>query len=216
MSLTEEQRGTVAFDLEKAREICEKIGSRKIFNAGCCTVAEMVTMPEHDEPVFCEVAHPEFCDWCEILPYAVNSLPSLMAEIERLRALPVADVAAYDHRIQEMAARIAELEKWLKKERSARLLEQSSSIRLAYLVENKIDFDDFFEGKALEQLQADGKISIGDHIVGPDQMVPSWQITEEREAAVDFAIEYISANDSNDPGICFCVASLRAMLTEAE
>jgi hypothetical protein len=74
------------FDLERAREICEKIGSRKIFNAGCCTVAEMVTMPEHDEPVFCEVAHPEFCDWCEILPYAVNSLPGLMAEIERLRA----------------------------------------------------------------------------------------------------------------------------------
>jgi len=55
-------------------------------------------------------------------------------------------------------ARIAELEKWLKKERSARLLEQSSSIRLAYLVENKIDFDEFFDGKALEQLQADGKI----------------------------------------------------------
>ena len=46
MTLTEEQRGTVAFDLEKAREICEKIGSRKIFNAGCCTVAEMVTITE--------------------------------------------------------------------------------------------------------------------------------------------------------------------------
>jgi len=55
------------------------------------------------------------------------------------------------------------------------------------------------------------------HLIEDREAEPRvWQITEEREAAVDFAIEYISANDSNDPGICFCVASLRAMLTEAE
>lgn len=55
--------------------------------------------------------------------------------------------------------------------------------------------------------------------IGPDADAKPrvWQITEEREAAVDFALEYISddANDSNDPGICFCVEALRAMLTEA-
>ena len=154
----------------------------------------------------------------------------MVAEIERLRAALVeheehenqthevlGNILGTDDTLENVAkraaARIAELEKWLKKERSARLLEKSVSILLVYLKENDIDFDEFFEGKALEQLQAEGKI-------GPDADAKPrvWQITEEREAAVDFALEYISddANDSNDPGICFCVASLRAMLTEAQ
>ena len=41
---------------------------------------------------------------------SVELLPALIAEVERLRNLPRADVAAYDRRIQEMAARIKELE----------------------------------------------------------------------------------------------------------
>ena len=41
---------------------------------------------------------------------ALRILPELIAEVERLRNLPRADVAAYDRRIQEMAARIKELQ----------------------------------------------------------------------------------------------------------
>jgi len=41
---------------------------------------------------------------------ALRILPELIAEVERLRNLPRADVAAYDRRIQEMAAKIKELE----------------------------------------------------------------------------------------------------------
>ncbi len=109
----------MTFDLEKARVICSKIAGREIFNAGCCTVAEMVTAPGRDEPEFCEVAHPEYCDWCEILPFAVNSLSDAVAEIERLQeenkeldeSLTAAYLLGSHTREQKMAARIKELDK---------------------------------------------------------------------------------------------------------
>ena len=120
--------------------------------------------------------------------------------------------------IDQQAARIAELEKWLKKERSARLLENSPGVRIAYLKENEIDFDKFFDGKALEQLQADGKISIGDHIVGPDQMVPSWQITEERVGLLEYCLEsLLDAPDIEEStGPRHSIELIRAMLKEVE
>jgi hypothetical protein len=122
---------------------------------------------------------------------------------------------------EQLAAHIQELETWLKKERSARLLEKSGSIRLAYLTENDIDFDEFFDGMALEQLQAEGKISIGDHIVETDQMVPNgkcWQITEERKAAIDRGLQFLewsyaknSAHDTKEQ-----IAVLWAMLEASQ
>ncbi|MFA5458203.1 MAG: hypothetical protein WC261_11305 [Synergistaceae bacterium] len=61
--------------------------------------------------------------------------------------------------------------------------------------------------KQWDEVLTDGKISIGDHIVGPDQMVPCWQITEERMRAIRMGEEL--AWD------CKAVAVLRAMLQEA-
>ena len=227
MTLTEEQRGTVGFDLEKARA---GISHYRI---------------ENPSNVDTESALKELVD-------QANLAEDALAEIERLRAALAESEKIVEHksksathwydehlraqtdltqservieqqaaRIKELGssldeaealtkknadlmngylARIAELEEWLKKERSARLLEQTGSILLAYLKENEIDFDIFFDGKALEQLQAEGKI-------GPDARPPCWQITEERMRAIRMAEEL--AWD------CKAVAVLRAMLQEA-
>jgi hypothetical protein len=62
----------------------------------------------------------------------------------------------------------------------------------------------------------DGKISIGDHIVGPDQMVPCWQITEERKKTLIDSIELIELNNYYNDHTMFNLCNmLRAMLTEA-
>jgi len=117
--------------------------------------------------------------------------------------------------IDQQAARIAELEKWLKKERSARLLENSPGVRIAYLKENEIDFDKFFDGKALEQLQAEGKIGSSDH--SSDVTKKVWQITEERKAAIWHAVAVLKENDPDDEHLWDEeIAVRRAMLTEAE
>ncbi len=145
MTLTEEQRGTVGFDLEKNRAAIDSAINSLL---------------------------------CEGWDNEASTVRRLVAEIERLRASLVeheehenqthevlGNILGTDDTLENVAkraaARIKELEKWLKKERSARLLEKSGSILLVYLKENEIDFDEFFDGKALEQLQADGKI-------GPD------------------------------------------------
>ena len=204
----------IGFDLEKARAEVATASARRFSES------------REQARIFCAE---------EILPDALDEIERLRANLgateERVREFEshenqthaiLGAILGTDDTLENVAkramARIAELEKWLKKERSARLLEQSGSIRLAYLVENKIDFDEFFDGKALEQLQADGKISIGDHIVGPDQMVPCWQITEERKAAIDRGLQFLewsyaknSAHDTKEQ-----IAVLWAMLREAE
>ena len=67
-----------------------------------------------------------------------------------------------------------------------------------------------------DECKNDGKISIGDHIVGPDQMVPCWQITEERKATIDRGLQFLewsyaknSALDTKEQ-----IAVLWAMLDE--
>ena len=221
----------IGFDLEKARAADEALpyplDAKEIWISG---KGQMHINPPNAQSIFfnlsdlCEVRNLFHGQAAEIewLNEHINTacLESLRItdeqakEIERLRALPVADVAAYDHRIQEMAARIAELEKWLKKERSARLLENSPGVRIAYLKENEIDFDKFFDGKALEQLQAEGKIGSSDH--SSDVTKKVWQITEERKAAIWHAVAVLKENDPDDEHLWDEeIAVLRAMLREA-
>ena len=117
------------------------------------------------------------------------------------------------NRAWKAEARIEELETGLKKERSARLLEKSGSILLAYLKENEIDFDRFFDGKAQEQLQAEGKIGTSDQF--PDTTKLIWQITEERKNALRFSI---SGEMSPTCSCKYCkdaIATIRAMLEGA-
>ena len=77
--------------------------------------------------------------------------------------------------------------------------------------------------EARRQLRAEGKIGPDaetgnrDHVVGPDQMIPSWQITEERKAAIWHAVAVLKENDPDDEHLWDEeIAVLRAMLREAE
>lgn len=68
--------------------------------------------------------------------------------------------------------------------------------------------------EALQELQAEGKIGNGHHIVGPDQMVPNgevWQITEERIEALRSVGKIEAQILPRKVGNV-----LRAMLTEAD
>lgn len=163
MTLTEEQRGTVAFDLEKARAVDIDLLAatdwgelRARYRAALAEIERLRsairTYREREESAFSEI---EMKD--EFLTRQNARINELEADLEQSERVIEARLEVID----QQAARIAELEKWLKKERSARLLEQSGSILLVYLKENEIDFDEFFDGKALEQLRAEGKI-------GPD------------------------------------------------
>ena len=117
----------------------------------------------------------------ELMNSCLTRIAELEADLEQAERVIEARLDVID----QQAARIAELEKWLKKERSARLLENSPGVRIAYLKENEIDFDKFFDGKALEQLQAEGKI-------GPDATKSrSWQITEERKTMLSHCLEVV-------------------------
>ena len=70
---------------------------------------------------------------------------------------------------------------------------------------------------ARKQLQAEGKIGNGDHIAETDQMVPCWQITEERVGLLEYCLEtLLDAPDIEEiPGPGHSIEVLRAMLTEA-
>ena len=74
-----------------------------------------------------------------------------------------------------------------------------------------------FRSEARRRLQAEGKIGNGDHVVGPDQMVPCWQITEERVGLLEYCLEtLLDAPDIEEiPGPGHSIEVLRAMLTEA-
>ena len=181
---------TGGFDLEKARAADEALpyplDANEIWVSG---KGQMHINPPNAPSIFFTLS-----DLCEFR----NLFHGQAAEIERLRAdLEQSEICirARLDVIDQQAARIAELEKWLKKERSARLLEKSGSILLAYLKENEIDFDKFFDGKALEQLQAEGKIGSSDH--SSDVTKKVWQITDERKAAIGRAIESVVAADSD-------------------
>ena len=67
-----------------------------------------------------------------------------------------------------------------------------------------------FRSEARQLLQADGKIGPG--TVAP----PCWKITEERKAALNSILEYISYDSHDDIEICGHADILRAMLEGAE
>ena len=96
--------------LERAKIIAEKMGDRRIYYAGCWTLAEDLGYSKTGENTeFKEVAHPEDFIWCEVLP-GINLLPELIAEVERLRSDQDAIMAAWDKDAVEHDARIKELE----------------------------------------------------------------------------------------------------------
>ena len=188
------------FDLERAR------GLRDFLQDDCAEVGDV---------------------WAEMIA-EIERLREALDESERVVAHKTKSAAHwYDEHLQaradrvqtrrvveQQAARIKELETWLKKERSARLRKASGSTLFDFLKENEIDFDVFFDGKALGQLQDEGKI-------GPDADAKPhcWQITEERRGAIDRAMRVLGwaehAGKTQDVHVATDVSLLRAMLREA-
>jgi hypothetical protein len=197
---------SMTFDLERAR------GLRDFLQDDCAEVGDV---------------------WAEMIA-EIERLRAALDESERVVAHKTKSAAHwYDEHLQaradrvqtrrvveQQAARIKELETWLKKERSARLRKASGSTLFDFLKENEIDFDVFFDGKALGQLQDEGKIGPDarpkcDHawqaaieergyqtclkcgecrnIEDIPRTAPAWQITEERKAAIKELSELLTA-----------------------
>jgi len=207
MTLTEEQRGTVAFDLEKARA---SIAHYRI---------------ENPSNVDTESALKELVDQANLAEDALAEIERLREENEELNeSLTAAYMIGCHKKEQEMAARIKELERALVDER-ARHNANEEGFSWPYLARKEPDLQEEYRFIARQELQEEGKIGPDaetgnrDHVVGPDQMVPNgkvWQITEERKAAIDRGLQFLewsyaknSAHDTKEQ-----IAVLRAMLDE--
>ena len=205
MSLTEEQRGTAAFDLEKARAM---ICHYRIENPG-------------DADTDCGLGD---------LVRQANLAEEFLAEIERLRGFETAardlnnDLIRIAGERDELAARIQELEDALVEMVATNpcniptLCDVVHDELMCLALDGNCDFwkgcpqKNELREAARKQLQAEGKI-------GPDAKPQVWQITEERKAALWHAINVLKENDiMEEPEEHLWdeeVTVLQAMLTEA-
>ncbi len=126
-------------------------------------------------------------------------------EIERLRAENAWLKSDREFQSEEQSARIKELEDVLVNERAW---------RICHIPQDRVGhwprYEPMLQDEARQQLQAEGKI-------GPDAAKPqSWQITEERKAAIWHAVAVLKENDPDDEHLWDEeIAVLRTMLTEA-
>ena len=158
----------------------------------------------------------------------------MVAEIERLRPFEIAardldsDLGKIAGERDEQAARVQELEEALVEMVATNpcniptLCDVVHDELMCPALDGNCDFWKGYPQKnelreaARKQLQAEGKIGNGDHIAETDQMVPCWQITDERKAAIDRGLQFLewsyaknSAHDTKEQ-----IAVLWAMLDE--
>lgn len=245
MTMTEEQRGTVAFDPEKARA---RIAHYRI---------------ENPSNVDTESALKELVD-------QANLAEDALAEIERLRANEKSLSAILDRQVQEQAARIKSLKKEirrLKHESKVEVKFTNSYIKRLHDAEARIEeleaqCEDLMQNcNSLRERAWKAEVRIKeqddalveertgaircesyDHCEGmyridlPDAMIRaqqelqaegkigldaakprSWQITEERVGLLEYCLEtLLDAPDIEEiPGPGHSIEVLRAMLTEA-
>ena len=120
------------------------------------------------------------------------------AEVERLRNLPRADVAAYDRRIQEMAARIKELQDLIDKPPEEadwvadyHLLQSAldgpiiDAARKWHAAYRKAQNSNLMRAKEVERLRS----------------VPAWEVTEERIAAMKDACNFLVYAEIRNKGV---------------
>ena len=134
------------------------------------------------------------------------------AEVERLRNLPRADVAAYDRRIQEMAARIKELE--------AEVEAKNKQIKeLQDLIDKPPEEADWMADYHLLQSALDGPIidaarkwhaayrkAQNSNLMRAKEVerlrsVPAWEVTEERIAAMKDACNFLVYAEIRNKGV---------------
>jgi hypothetical protein len=126
-----------------------------------------------------------------------NEIERLLADLEQSERCIEARLDVID----QQAAQIKELE--------AQVINWTETAR-EYATNS-----DYWQDRARK---AEGKISIGDHIVGPDQMVPNgdvWQITEERKKLLGFLLSGDFVRDCPCKHCQKALADGLAMLTEA-
>ena len=201
MTLTEEQRGTVAIDLEKAREAVHTL-ENFAFASGKITAGQI-----------------------QDVTWGARLLAASTAEIERLRAenlelqgevfgpdgiranqaCIIADQAAS---ISELEIEITELKADL--EQSERVIDQQAAkIKEleAQLTITNVALENATRKPNVVYITGTGEL-------GPDADAKPqvWQITEERVVAV----KHLIATGCGHGGTCGAISILRTMLTEAE
>ena len=274
MTLTEEQRPTAGFDLEKARDV-EKAMSPMPWIVLEEAHGEMIIIRNPNHPMYIDgivawgrVAEANTPDAIGIA-YMRENFSNLIGEIERLRASLIdlhaeyintleknPECSAWDldeqsdadqRRLRRNAAHaisIVEPPIYLQAEQqAARIKELEDALvenlaaDIAYddrLLWSRLDGQrqDEYREKARQQLQAGGKIGpdASESHLRPYEVVAadlagrlaedrrkSWQITEERKAAIWHAVAVLKENDPDDEHLWDEeIAVLRAMLREAE
>ena len=163
-----------------------------------------------------------------------RKIEQLEAEIERLRGEMenygddyVCQMKSKDARIKELESSLDEAEALTKKNAElmniylARIAELEDA-----LVEGLTNFLHYRAScydPARQLLQAEGKIGPDaetgnrDHVVGPDQMVPCWQITEDRVTAIDQGLRFLEWSNAKTGNVETKkrIAILKTMLEEA-
>ena len=197
----------MTFDLERAR------GLRDFLQDDCAEVGDVWG------EMIAEIAR---------LRAENEDLSKAVIDIQEERDLAQAEFRSYHRAWEEQAARVQELEEVLVEMVATNPcnIPTLSDVVHDELMCPALDGNcDFWKGcpqknelreAARKQLQAEGKIGNGDHIAETDQMVPCWQITEERKAAIDRGLQFLewsyaknSAHDTKEQ-----IAVLWAMLDE--
>ncbi len=235
MTLTEEQRGTMTFDLEAARSSISHYRIENPSNVDTeSALKELVDQANLAEDALAEIerlrADLEQAE--RVIDQQAARIKSLKKEIRRLKHESKVEqefTNSYIKRLHDAEARIKELGSSL--DEAETLTKKNAELMNAYLARiaelegalveeragaSRCEFNDHCEIdlpdamiRAQQELQAEGKI-------GPDAKPRSWQITEERKAAIDRGLQFLewsyaknSAHDTKEQ-----IAVLWAMLDE--
>lgn len=213
MTLTEEQRPTAGFDLEKARDV-EKAMSPMPWIVLEEAHGEMIIIRNPNHPMYIDgivawgrVAEANTPDAIGIA-YMRENFSNLIGEIERLRA-EISEQKGMIWKTQqvkkEQAAQIKSLEDALVEYLAADIA-YAAGVLWSRLGPRKEEYRE----RARQQLQAGGKIGTG-------ARPPCWQITEDRVTAIDQGLRFLEWSNAKT-GIVETkkrIATLQTMLEEA-
>jgi len=234
MTLTEEQRGTVAFDLEKARAICEAAtkadfifqdeqpdGDEDGWDGGYYKTGEiLIIRDKNDDAAALEsIGQLDRQGDAEFFCQAITLFPDALAEIERLRAALAESEKIVEHKSKSATHWYDEhLRAQTDLTQSKRVIEQQ--------VARIKELEDAHKrsGKKYAKIINELRSSVYANIpgldvgkIGPDAKPRVWQITEERKAAIWHAVAVLKENDPDGEHLWDEeIAVLRAMLREAE
>ena len=216
----------MTFDLEKARKIVGAMSPTPWIvledRYGQIDVIRNPNHPMHKEGVIelwgraSETATPDAIG----ISYMRSEFPNALDEIERLRGEMenygddyVCQMKSKDARIQELEAdnqNLVTLNKslmnndWILRDNNRKYRKRAQKAELL----NK---------ELKSKIGPDAETGNRDHVVGPDQMVPCWQITEDRVTAIDQGLRFLEWSNAKTGNVETKkrIAILKTMLEEA-